>query len=139
MSFCGVFSFEFGVCKSNRFGQSERGAVHVRNCGDITDVMEADNVLFFEFGILHRLRYSFCEEGLCLGFFRLLRESIHVDQGKLGFAIHFPHFWVAIIVESDESIEKLNCIHRQIHEAMVKSQKLFWDGSFLFSVNLCVD
>ena len=61
----------------------------------------------------------------------LVSEAVYVDEWELESlwvgGVFAPNLRVGILEQAYESVKELNCIHRQVHVAMVETQGFEWD------------
>ena len=105
----------------------EARRVHVAGWRDISDRVETGDIGCLESRVVHSLANSLNKEVQCSILRLFVSESIHVDHGQIILTtLIFPNSIIYLIESAIKAVKEFNCIHRQIHQAVMEFQEVSW-------------
>ena len=107
---------------------------------NVPDAVETSDITSIEFRVAHCLTDPLNEEVQSPVLSWLICEAIDVDHWQVKLAIFaLPDSLVCLIEGTNEAVKELNCVHRQVHHAMVELQEVWWDRLLFGSLISLVD
>ena len=88
--------------------------------------METSDIFRLKRRVGHCLTDPLYEEGQCGFFACLVGETVDVNHGQVNFAaaiLVLPDCLVGVFEGANEAVKELNCVHWQVHQAMVELEE----------------
>ena len=110
----------------------------------ISDLMETCDLIRTELWIVHRLPDTLHE--VCKRFLlcRFICEPVDMNHWELYLGLTLsralpPDLRICLVPRTNEAIEKLHCIYRQVHHAVMELQEVSWHFKLVSLIVVFID